>query len=178
MSRKAEDGVDEDVRVAFLGLRNQQTACPPVERLVDFHDGRLTAEAHRVVADHVILCGTCDFLIERIKSSEEAARVEAAAIPPAEWRSIDRRLTRSFESALSGRIDSRRGVPGRVALFWHPAVAYALTVILAYPAYLGIVSKLRVAPPIERKESTPAAESSAAVQLARSFDLSRTRGAG
>ncbi len=186
-----EDSLDEDVRRAFVTLRAHAGACPSAERLVEFHDGTLAAEESRAIVDHVVVCGTCDLLLERIKSSEEAVRGSVATIPPAEWRTIDRRLTRSFQGSLRDRGDHTerpRGFPGRIAgLVWHPAVAYALALILCYPAYLGMWSSRGAVPEVQREEPprvqrqgspTSASEALPAVQHAKSFDLSRARGLG
>jgi hypothetical protein len=184
-----EDSLDEDVRRVFVSLRAHPSACPSSEQLVEFHDGTLAAEERRAIVDHVVVCGTCDLLLERIKSSEEGAR--AATIPPAEWRTIDRRLTRSFQRSLGDRgnhMATPRGFAGRIAdLVWHPAVAYALALILCYPAYLGMWPRPRDVPEVQLEERsrvkrqaspTSASETLPAVQHARSFDLTRTRGLG
>jgi hypothetical protein len=207
MTPEDEDDLDEEIRRGFASMRRHLSACPPAERLIDFPDGTLSAEDRRAMVDHLEVCGTCDFLLERLTRAEEALRAGADAVSPADWRAVDRQLTREFEIA-SNWSNSTQETPqeprGPVrwwiaiirtagAFLWRPAIGYIAALILCYPAYLGIRSALvrrgadlmpgavhnvpREEPPVQRREPPAVAEALPAVQGVRSFDLSRTRGA-
>ena len=79
---------------------------------------------------HAARCGLCDNLLERMKAFDEPSE---SPLPDSEWRGMERDLAADFERRLAkNRPPNRRGLLR--ARLWHPALGYALAIILAFPA--------------------------------------------
>jgi hypothetical protein len=77
---------------------------------VAYQSGELGPERSEAVRQHTLLCPDCELGLERL---------------------------RAFDHAVSGaQAGPRRSGFGR--FFWNPVLGYGLTLLLAYPAYLGL----------------------------------------
>ncbi|MEO8656918.1 MAG: hypothetical protein ABI693_00525 [Bryobacteraceae bacterium] len=110
-----EETMDQALRDSLKKLAKRCGGCPSAEDLVAYQSGELGPTQTAVLHDHVLLCATCELNLERLN---EADRVTAPAVVE--------------EPAGEAHPWMR--------VFWNPAIAYTLALILVYPAYRGIFS--------------------------------------
>src|SRR5205823_1319290 len=92
-------------------------------------------------------------------------------IPVAGWGDVDQRLTKRMEAFLKSQptyhnrpaTASKKGImrimlQAMGAFLRRPAVGYVIALILSYPAYLGITSKLKPTIPSEAPRRTGASQ--------------------
>ena len=99
--------------------------CPSTEALAKFLGAELSAEDSAAVALHVASCGICDSLLARMRPFDD----------PDAWQGVERRLMRRFDTFLSGQ---RRSI---LSVLLRPWFAYAMVLLLIYPAYRGLVQR-------------------------------------
>ncbi len=134
-----QDPFEGALRSGLGTIRAGRGPCPDHDTLLEFADGQLPADRAAGIQQHIDSCGKCDYLVTSLaRFDAEEDKPEPA---PARWR--------IFESL--------------VALLRHPALAYGLVLLLAYPAYLGLF----------HRSITPAV--SPEVESAPSLDLTVTR---
>lgn len=168
---------DGALRRSFQAIRKGRGACPEAELLARFLAGGLSGEESATVNAHLAACGICDLLVTRMKQFEEPAERSEAALER-EWAAAERKLLEGLEARESAGF-LRRGRRVFVALLRRPALAYALVLLLLYPAYLGLFSKRPAAGEgaSTRRISAPPPPS-AGLHAARILDLNQVRGPG
>lgn len=130
--------------------------CPEIEVLERYAAGRLPRPEAKEFEAHLEVCGICSVVIERLADFEEAAEAESG--PEPDWQQMERRLgVRREKSAARWW--------GGWLIRW-PALGYALALVLAYPAWLGVT----------RRGEAPAVQERLAGTWAGSVDLNATRG--
>jgi hypothetical protein len=148
---------DEALREIFRDLEGRSSMCPGVDELEKFAVGNTPREEHHRIETHIAACGICDLLVEKIKNLDQEGGAEGPGPAPSDWDEADRRLTRRMRAYLRSR-----GAPkGRAALLramaaflQKPTVAYAIALILCYPAYRGITSEPKAVGPYDRPKIT------------------------
>jgi len=136
-----EEPFEDALRLGFDAIRAERGHCPDNDTLLEFASGRLPADRAAGIQEHVSSCGKCDYLITSLARFD----AEEGEPPPATARWF------AFRSLL--------------ASLRHPALAYGLALLLAYPAYLGLF----------HRSIGPTA--SVELEFAPSLDLTVTRSA-
>ncbi|MBI4893511.1 MAG: hypothetical protein HY821_23015 [Acidobacteria bacterium] len=108
---------------------NPEGKCPEVEALERFWLGQSTAEEAEELRAHLEQCGVCSLALERLLEWEPAVKQASMAEP--DWKAMEQRLGLAA-APEQGKMNWWRW------LAQQPAWGYALAVILAYPAWLGV----------------------------------------
>ncbi len=129
-------------------IRSSRGDCPAPEVLARFATGDLDAAQSADIKRHVLWCGRCDLLLDRISAFDDESREVPASPSRANW----------------------------FRFLKHPALAYALAAVLAVPAYHGVFPGLPEvpAPPPSARDPLPALSSAGSGAI---LDLAVTRGA-
>lgn len=196
MNEKRYEGSDakfeEDLREQYGSLLAGRGPCPDQDTLIQYSDCALPPEESAAVEHHVLSCGSCDHLMNALRQMND--EWESPKTTRSRWPSFERRLRKRLHSRLFGQSDAvlsaapgPRGRPwarfgGLIAsVVMRPAFAYALVLILVYPAYLGLSMRQgHITPPPRssfRGEAGRGTSSVASsdVQPAVVIDLSVTR---
>jgi len=183
---------NETLREIFRDLKRGASSCPPVEELEKLVTGEASPDDRRQLENHILTCGICDHLVEQFKKFDEHMDMEGPNSAPAHWDEVDRRLTKRKEVFLKSRTPPRVRPAMSIHLkappplerifrfFKRPIVAYAITLILCYPAYRGVLSGPKLPEPVPPSHpqlvATKPPEPALAVQAPRVFDLNALRG--
>lgn len=133
---------EDAIARAFGEARRRKGACPDLELLSRFHERELSSEAAAEIQKHVDLCGRCDLLLEKMREFDEAG---SAAAEPKNWPQVERRLTKKLKAFVRAQGSGRQR--GTVGWFVFLLLGYAIAVLLAYPAYLGMTRGKRLPQP-------------------------------
>ncbi len=147
---------DEDIRFERWlrdSLRSAHPAagwCPDPAMLMNYSAGRLSDAEAQLVAEHILLCGLCECWLHRITERLGALPTDSPLPDVLQLPEVglegERRTQRSDREVASGSgrvvessAPSKNSISGFLKAFLqHPALAYFLVLVLAYPAYLGI----------------------------------------
>jgi len=142
-------GAEKVLRAAFDAMRQQRGGCPDAGTLARFLDGGLSEEQRSSVGSHIASCGFCDLAVSQMRQFEQTFDMGEDAPVPLRWSRIERNLDRRMRGLLdAGKPRPFWGAAVSVfrdtadyvfAALRKPMVAYALLLLLLYPAYLGIV---------------------------------------
>jgi hypothetical protein len=124
----------------WAALRKKRGACPDPQGLKDFLAGKLAPNEQQRIAAHVELCGLCDLFLSRLTPAD-------VQIPAGRWKRAEAKLQKILA------VPSPRGT-GIGHFFRHPALGYALALLLCIPAYRGLVER-RQPLVVERVSSFP-----------------------
>jgi hypothetical protein len=138
-----EERMDSLIEDYVNHLRVRRGDCPSEETLCAFHEGTLTADLASSAQKHTGMCSQCQIRIELIKKFERHSHAEIGEISG--WPEIEMRGQQRFYSFLGSRVKkeqeqkTKTGLIDRLkAVLVHPAFAYLVTLVLLYPAYLGL----------------------------------------
>jgi putative zinc finger protein len=147
---------DERWHDSLRAVGRTKGECPSTELLAKFLEGDLAGEDSAEITSHLASCGICDSLVERMRRFDD----------PEAWQEADRRLAQRFDRFLS------RQRPLVLSILSGPWLAYAMALLLIYPAYRGLVRR-----PIEQRGAPPSS-GPAGLASAKVLQLDATRSAG
>lgn len=148
---------DERWQDSLRAVGRAKGECPSTELLAKFLGGDLAGEDSARITGHLASCGICDSLVERMRRFDD----------PEAWQEADQRLAQRFDRFL-GR--QRYWV---FSVLSRPWLAYAMVLLLAYPAYRGLVRR-----PIEPKGAPTPSSGPTGLESAKVLQLDATRSAG
>lgn len=127
ISKMDPEAFESEYAALLKVLQREKGSCPDAERLLSYHRGDLTESEVASLKKHLLLCGVCSELMERLRQREEA-------VDDPEWKQVEERLD---ERNLPWRTSSRsRGTLGNPYRYWLAAAAglvLAVGVFVVWP---------------------------------------------
>lgn len=117
-------------------LRRERGKCPESQALLAYESGELEPDEREKLRAHVEICGTCQAslrLIERMRQAATETEADSAG-KQAIGGATDSTRREAVSKPRSGSIFA-----GLKEFIWRPAIAYALMLLLLYPAYRGLL---------------------------------------